>query len=1548
MSQEPRARAARRIDGRPPPVKPSKPASNTKPAIARELAQPPIHIDLDPSVTCGFIHDRFDLTLRGSIDSVTPLAETLVVLNGEVVGRMQHDQLVQAKALDRACRQYAFLINLPLRRPDASGVHDCVVATRTVNGASRRQSFEIAVDPANSLPVAIIAGPTAAPHSYAHLQPPLVLYVERAVLDDDGQLEVHGWSIALTTMVTVQIFLGEELLGAARLGGQRVDVETAFPAYPNARMSGFSLSKRLEISPDSVASVRVQAISLNGSSQEACLPVERMAALPEPQLLEPVTSSVTPTLTAPASDSLSRSPTSTAAASVPTRDPRRQIRFFCDEIELDTEGHLRVVGWALCPIGISSVTIYVDDKEIGQAELGLPRADVGDEYQHIATARYSGFRLVASLGSLEGLDHGVRLVMRNKLDDVREEVRSISIADGASPPQSAGSPAQFRLEIDSPSVAGGNVIEPVTGRLTIEGWTLARSGVASIEVLLDDRRLGDAHYGLVRQDVAFAFPEWPNPLRSGFAFHCPPRSLRNGAHVVQLNVRSQSGEVLEHRFNILVTKPDEPEDGFSIRGRMTQAEVDVLGDVLNSFGHRPEFRLIVRHTATSQPDRLLETLAALRSQVHRAWRATVLTPNAGACSDIRTLIAEAADDLADQIEVIDPSAPAFDQPLADSSPAIPASLVGFLSSGDRLGCDALLQMALAAALQRDADFFYADEVRESPASQEREPFFKPDFSPDLLLSTNYIGRPWFASDGLLRRTQITARELSTHGEYDAVLRCSEQATRIHHVPKLLCERGAQLIDDTPMEAAALKRAAKRRNIAAEIHTGSTLGAWRFQRTHKINGLVSIIIPTCGTRGLIEVCIKTLRKQTRYRNFEIICVDNIPDDAPTQKTWLRRNADKVVPMREPFNWSHFNNCGAAAASGEYLLFLNDDIEVIQPDWLDAMLEHMQRPEVAVVGPQLLYPNKTVQHAGMFLGVRGTARHAFRFAPADEPAYFGLALTQRNVIAVTGACMLMRRSVYQALSGFEEAHQIINNDLDFCLRAHQAGKLIVYTPHATLVHHEAASRDQLEDLFDLRHFDERWRMLFDAGDPYFNPNLSRHSDDYDPDDEPVEAVLASRPLFRHADIKRILVVKVDHIGDFVTAIPAMRRLKQIFPAASIHVLTGRAARAFGELEDCIDEFIEFEYFHAVSGQGTRQISQEEYAALRAQLAPYRFDIAVDLRKHPDTRDILRHTPARFLAGYDYMGQFPFLDISLEWESDRNLTRKRSHVTTDLISLVEAIGSAGSVDRPQPDVFVPQPPPEFLPDEARALFSKPVVAVHPGVGNAARQWPAEHFAALIDLLTERNSVGVLLIGSPDEAELAQEVFAQIVNREAVVSLVGDTSLPQLFDVLRACSLYVGNNSGPKHIAAMLGVPTIGVHSGVVDAIEWAPVGRRAFALRRNMSCSPCYIERPEACARNMACLRGLEPAAVHQVSEILLAQPVERRVAKPLVEQAATVAAPLATAKAIRQTNGGIRINGNGQVLAAVTVTDKPIVAVAVTPRPKAKGNGTSRCNGRMRPV
>ena len=648
--------------------------------------------------------------------------------------------------------------------------------------------------------------------------------------------------------------------------------------------------------------------------------------------------------------------------------------------------------------------------------------------------------------------------------------------------------------------------------------------------------------------------------------------------------------------------------------------------------------------------------------------------------------------------------------------------------------------------------------------------------------------------------------------------------------------------------------------------------WHARRTAPVTGKVSIIIPTCAAKGHVETCLTSLRALTAYQDYEIICVDNIPRREAMWKTFIRAHADKIIDMPVAFNWSRFNNRAVDAADGEFLLFLNDDVEIVEPGWLDALLEEMA-DGAAIAGARLLYPNRTVQHAGMFLG-NGIGRHAFRYAAEDDPGYFGLALTRREVIAVTGACLLVRRAVFDHLGRFDEAHDVINNDLDFCLRAHRAGLRTVYTPRATLIHHELASRETMTEDFDTARFTGEWGGVFAAGDPFFNPHLSRHSDDYRPDDEGIRAVWSGHPLIRREDVKRILVVKLDHIGDFITALPAMRRLKSLFPAARLTVLAAPASLAFAATEAAIDECIPFAFFHARSQLGELTLTAEELAALAARLAPYRFDIAVDFRKHMSTRPILRHTGARLLAGYDSLDRYPWLDIALEWEGDKALQHKRNHITGDLLHLVAAIDTACEPSRKLID---PRPPPmtrEELPAHARPLFARPVVAIHPGAGNITKQWPESHVTGLITLLIERNDVAVLLIGGEEDREIATAILERVARPDRIASTAGEVTLRDLPRLLAACALYIGNDSGPKHIAAAMGVPTIGIHSGVVDPGEWAPMGERTVALHRNMSCSPCYLAKAGDCPRGLACIRMLEPALVHQMAETFLARPVAER--------------------------------------------------------------------------
>jgi len=501
--------------------------------------------------------------------------------------------------------------------------------------------------------------------------------------------------------------------------------------------------------------------------------------------------------------------------------------------------------------------------------------------------------------------------------------------------------------------------------------------------------------------------------------------------------------------------------------------------------------------------------------------------------------------------------------------------------------------------------------------------------------------------------------------------------------------------------------------------------------------------------------------------------------------------------------------------------------------------------------------------MFLAAIGQGRHAFRYAAEDDPGYFGLSLTQRNVIAVTGACLLTRRGTFDALGGFNEAHGIINNDVDYCLRAWQSGLFNVYTPHAKLIHHEMISRAALDDEYDEAVFEGRWRHVFVAGDPFFHHDLSKHHDDFAPEQEPTELSVTGGPMLPRESIARILVVKLDHIGDCIIAFPAVRRLKQYFPNARIAVLTAPASKPVWAYEPSIAETIEFEFFHPRSADGEVERTHEDWRELHRRLAAERFDLAVDLRKHPETRPVLQHTGARCLAGFDFRNQFPWLDVALEWTGDPLYVRKRQYAGEDLVNLVDAIAAACKVDR----AVIAAPP-------VRTAPGAPVIWLPPTAGNDLPQWPIEYFAVVIDQLVEAYGARIFLTGAPADEAVAADIMRRLRHPDAVTSMIGTSPLAELPALMAGAALFLGNDSGLKHIAAGLGIPTVGVHGGTLDPREWGPVGPSAVAIGRDMICSPCYLSKVEDCHRGLACLRELDPGRVYEACRrlLLLATPVQ----------------------------------------------------------------------------
>ena len=430
--------------------------------------------------------------------------------------------------------------------------------------------------------------------------------------------------------------------------------------------------------------------------------------------------------------------------------------------------------------------------------------------------------------------------------------------------------------------------------------------------------------------------------------------------------------------------------------------------------------------------------------------------------------------------------------------------VALLDHDDELPPEALFEVVKLLNEGPDLDLIYTDEDKLGPDGRRVEPFFKPEWSPDLLLSMNYITHLSVFRRSLLGEIGGFRLGLDGSQDYDLLLRFSERARRIGHIPKILYhwrkipgsaaasaaakpfayEAGRQAIED----------AVRRRGREARVENVLPgLYAVRYKLT--ATPLVSIIVPTRDRWSLLQQCLRSIEEKTSYARYEIILLDNDSTEPDTLRG-LNAIADKwrVYPYPGPFNFSALNNFGAAQARGDYFVFLNNDTQVVEPDWLTAMLEQAQRPEVGAVGARLHYPDGRIQHAGLVLGVGGVADHAFKGLPGDSFTYFAFANVVRNVSAVTAACMMVSRRAFEEINGFDERLQVALNDVDLCLRLCQRGYLIVYTPFALLYHHESGTRGRLHPPTDEELVWTVWGDLIRKGDPYYNPNLTLSRTDW----------------------------------------------------------------------------------------------------------------------------------------------------------------------------------------------------------------------------------------------------------------------------------------------------------------------------------------------------------------------------------------------------------------------------------------------------------------------
>lgn len=505
---------------------------------------------------------------------------------------------------------------------------------------------------------------------------------------------------------------------------------------------------------------------------------------------------------------------------------------------------------------------------------------------------------------------------------------------------------------------------------------------------------------------------------------------------------------------------------------------------------------------------LRQMLESLQAQTYENWELCIVNASPGE-NNLEEILREYADqdsrvrwkNLAENAGIAENTNQALAMAQGD--------YVGLLDHDDLLAPNALYEVARSLEKEPDIDCVYTDEDKvTADLSEHFQPHFKPDFNLDLLRSNNYITHFFLARRDIIEQVGGFRGEFDGAQDYDFILRCTERAEKIRHIPEILYHWRTHKSStaDNPASKMYAYEAGKR---AIEQHLERThtpgivshtkdYGFYRVKYPVQEEELISIIIPNKDEKETLKTCIRSIQKTSAYKNYEILIIEN---NSATEEIFQyyeeleQQENIRVAVWEGIFNYSAINNYGASLAKGQYLLFLNNDVEIITPDWMEEMLGHCQRPEVGAVGAKLYYPDHTIQHAGCILGIGGIAGNMFTGMPGNRTGYLHKASIQQDLSVVTAACMMTRARTFQEAGGFTEELAVAFNDVDLCLKIRNLGYLVVYNPYVELYHYESKTRGAEDNEEKVRRFQREieymrshWIALLKKGDPYYNKNLS----------------------------------------------------------------------------------------------------------------------------------------------------------------------------------------------------------------------------------------------------------------------------------------------------------------------------------------------------------------------------------------------------------------------------------------------------------------------------
>ncbi|MGI6589664.1 MAG: glycosyltransferase family 2 protein [Candidatus Iainarchaeum sp.] len=640
--------------------------------------------------------------------------------------------------------------------------------------------------------------------------------------------------------------------------------------------------------------------------------------------------------------------------------------------------------------------------------------------------------------------------------------------------------------------------------ITIFGWAIDEieekiAGEVFVEL---NNELFKAKNRIERIDVSNAYHR-QDFLKSGFLAKIPFSKFKIGENKIRLFILTNDNKYYykskEKKFFIFIKTPEKETKNLAKNFF-----------IKNKFSYNPRISIITPVYNPELKD-LIECINSVKNQIYENWELCLVDDKSTKKDVIKYLKSLNHPNI--KVKFLNKNSGIS----IASNHAIKMAtgeFLGFLDNDDLLTKDALLEVVKTLNTNKELDLIYSDEAKVNYFGDKYDYFFKPDYSPETLLSMNYICHFSVYRKSLVEKVGLLRKEYDGSQDYDLVLRIVEQTKNIHHIPKVLYywratkSSTAKNPEAKPYALKAAKKALedylRRNKIKGKVINISPVGLWEIKYNLNQSPSVEIIIPAGPRIKLLKQCLQSLLKKTTYSNYTITIIDNsfsirTYDLLEEYKKKYPKKINFIVDKTKPFNFSKINNNVAKKSKADYLLFLNDDTQIITKNWIERLLQEATKKEAGAVGAMLLYPNNTIQHAGVVVGICGAADHVFRGFNPNSTGYFGFHKVTRNVSAVTFACAMVKKSKFLEVDGLDEGNfKVAYNDTDFCLKLLEKGYRNIYTPHAKLYHHESASRgvDTTKNprfRKEIKLINKKWKKIFE-NDPYYNINLTRNSNGY----------------------------------------------------------------------------------------------------------------------------------------------------------------------------------------------------------------------------------------------------------------------------------------------------------------------------------------------------------------------------------------------------------------------------------------------------------------------